>query len=129
MVHAGRSHAPGTRAKHEPGRHRRCRAFAEFAGAGYFVVRRRSGARRRLCPRTKQLHELLRFAAARPAHVGRRDSAARPKEAIKELHRSRELGSKALNVKATPIPGKEWWDPNFDPIFKELQDLKMPIIF
>jgi len=52
-----------------------------------------------------------------------------PKEAIKELHRSRELGSKALNVKATPIPGKEWWDPYFDPIFKELQDLKMPIIF
>ena len=25
--------------------------------------------------------------------------------------------------------GKEWWDPYFDPIFKELQDLKMPIIF
>ena len=38
------------------------------------------------------------------------------KEAIKELHRSRELGSKALNVKATPIPGKEWSDPHFDPI-------------
>lgn len=31
-----------------------------------------------------------------------------PKEAIKELHRSREMGSKALNVKATPIPGREW---------------------
>src|ERR1051325_2641760 len=33
-----------------------------------------------------------------------------PKEAIKELYRSRELGSKALHVKATPIPGKEWSD-------------------
>src|SRR6267142_2062455 len=51
------------------------------------------------------------------------------KEAIKELHRSRELGSKALNVKATPIPGKEWWDPHFDPIFAELEKTKTPIIF
>lgn len=51
------------------------------------------------------------------------------KEAIKELHRSRELGSKALNVKATPIPGKEWWDPHFDPIFDELEKTKTPIIF
>jgi predicted TIM-barrel fold metal-dependent hydrolase len=51
------------------------------------------------------------------------------KEAIKELHRAKELGSKALNVKATPIPGKEWWDPYFDPIFRELEQLKMPIIF
>src|SRR5689334_16739738 len=47
-----------------------------------------------------------------------------PNEAIKELHRSRELGSKALNVKATPIPGKEWSDPYFDPIFKELEKTK-----
>ena len=52
-----------------------------------------------------------------------------PKEAIKELHRSRELGSKALNVKATPIPGKEWWDPYFDPIFDELEKTNTPIIF
>jgi predicted TIM-barrel fold metal-dependent hydrolase len=52
-----------------------------------------------------------------------------PELAIKELHRSKEMGSKALNVKATPIPGKEWWDPYFNPIFKELQELKMPIIF
>jgi hypothetical protein len=52
-----------------------------------------------------------------------------PKEAIKELHRSRELGSKALNVKATPIPGKEWTDPHFDPIFDELEKTNTPIIF
>ena len=52
-----------------------------------------------------------------------------PKESIKELHRSRELGSKALNIKATPIVGREWWDPYFEPIFKELQTLNMPIIF
>ena len=51
------------------------------------------------------------------------------KEAIKELHRSRELGSKALNVKATPIPGKEWTDPHFDPIFDELEKTNTPIIF
>ena len=52
-----------------------------------------------------------------------------PDEAIKELHRSRELGSKALNVKATPIPGKEWWDPHFDPIFDEVEKTNTPIIF
>jgi uncharacterized protein len=52
-----------------------------------------------------------------------------PQEAITELHRSRELGSKALNVKATPIPGKEWWDPHFDPIFDELEKTNTPIIF
>jgi predicted TIM-barrel fold metal-dependent hydrolase len=51
------------------------------------------------------------------------------KEAIQELHRSRELGSKALNVKATPIPGKEWSDPHFDPIFDELEKTQTPIIF
>src|SRR6476646_1040113 len=51
------------------------------------------------------------------------------KEAIKELHRSRDLGSKALNVKATPIPGKEWWDPHFDPIFAELYKIKTPFFF
>ena len=52
-----------------------------------------------------------------------------PQQAVRELHRSRELGSKALNVKATPIPGKEWWDPYFDPIFKELEKAGTPIIF
>ena len=41
----------------------------------------------------------------------------------------REIGSKALNVKATPIPGKEWWDPYFDPIFDELEKTNTPIIF
>jgi hypothetical protein len=51
-----------------------------------------------------------------------------PEEAVRELHRSRELGSKALNVKATPIPGKEWWDPHFDPIFDELEKTKTPIV-
>ena len=51
------------------------------------------------------------------------------KEVIKELYRSRDLGSKALNVKATPIPGKEWWDPYFDPIFDELEKTNTPIIF
>ena len=50
-------------------------------------------------------------------------------EAIKELRRSKEMGSKALNVKATPIPGKEWWDPYFDPIFDELERTNIPIIF
>src|SRR5882672_6265597 len=39
------------------------------------------------------------------------------------------MGSKALNVKATPIPGKEWWDPYFDPIFDELERTNTPIIF
>jgi len=52
-----------------------------------------------------------------------------PEKAVSELHRSRELGSKALNVKATPIPGKEWWNPHFDPIFDELEKTKTPIIF
>jgi predicted TIM-barrel fold metal-dependent hydrolase len=32
-------------------------------------------------------------------------------------------------VKATPIPGKEWWDPYFEPIFKEIEKLGVPIIF
>jgi predicted TIM-barrel fold metal-dependent hydrolase len=52
-----------------------------------------------------------------------------PKEAVKELERSRALGSQALNVKATPIAGKEWWDPYFDPIFDALEKTKTPIIF
>src|SRR5919108_3320859 len=49
-----------------------------------------------------------------------------PKEAIQELYRSRELGSQALNIKATPIPGKEWWDAYFDPIFDELEKTHTP---
>jgi predicted TIM-barrel fold metal-dependent hydrolase len=50
-------------------------------------------------------------------------------EAITELHRAADLGMKGLNQKSTLVQGREWWDPYFDPIFRELQNLHMPIIF
>ena len=50
-------------------------------------------------------------------------------EAITELHRVADLGMKGLNQKATPGSRREWWDPYYDPIFDELQNLHMPIIF
>lgn len=50
-------------------------------------------------------------------------------EAIKELQRATDMGMKGLNQKATPVQGREWWDPYYDPIFSELQNLHLPIIF
>ena len=52
-----------------------------------------------------------------------------PNEAVRELHRSREMGSKAVNIKAVPVQGREWSDAYYNPIFREMEKLGMPIIF
>jgi aminocarboxymuconate-semialdehyde decarboxylase len=49
--------------------------------------------------------------------------------AIKELHWMAEMGSKGLNMKATPMLGREWSDSYYEPVFRELQALHLPIIF
>ena len=49
-------------------------------------------------------------------------------EAIKELHRIREMGTKALNLKGVPVKGREWSDPYYDPVYRELEKLHVPII-
>ena len=52
-----------------------------------------------------------------------------PDEAIRELYRAHELGSKGLNIKATPVQGREWYDPYYEPVFREIEKLRLPIIF
>lgn len=49
-------------------------------------------------------------------------------EAIQEMHLAHEMGSVAINMKAVPVLGRECWDPYYDPIYAELQRLKLPII-
>lgn len=49
--------------------------------------------------------------------------------AIQELRRISALGSVAVNLKAVPVNGREWFDPGYDPVYAELQRLGMPIIF
>ncbi|MFQ5903188.1 MAG: amidohydrolase family protein [Candidatus Binatia bacterium] len=49
-------------------------------------------------------------------------------EAIKELYRTCEMGMKGLNLKAVPVKNREWWDSYYDPVYRELQRLHMPII-
>lgn len=49
-------------------------------------------------------------------------------EAIKELHRIREMGTKALNLKGVPVKGREWSDPYYEPVYHELEKLHVPII-
>ncbi len=39
------------------------------------------------------------------------------------------MGMVGINQKATPVQGREWWDRYYDPIFAELQELHLPIIF
>jgi uncharacterized protein len=50
-------------------------------------------------------------------------------EALKELHRAYDMGTKAINTKAVPVLGREWWDSYYDPIYQELAQLGLPIIF
>ena len=51
-----------------------------------------------------------------------------PDEAIKELHRAQKMGNRGLNVKAVPVKQREWWDPYYDPVYRELEKLSVPII-
>ena len=51
-----------------------------------------------------------------------------PNEAVKELHRAVEMGMVGLNVKGVPINGREWWDPFYDSVYRELEQLRLPII-
>ncbi len=50
-------------------------------------------------------------------------------QAIGELNRIAAMGSKGLNMKAVPVLGREWWDPYYDPVWTELERLRLPIIF
>ncbi len=50
-------------------------------------------------------------------------------EAIKELNRIAAMGSKGLNMKAVPVNGREWSDPYYDPVWAELERLRLPLIF
>ena len=48
--------------------------------------------------------------------------------AVRELHRMADMGNQALNMKAVPVAGRQWWDPYYDPIYAELETLGWPII-
>ena len=50
-------------------------------------------------------------------------------EAVRELIRIAEMGSKGVNMKAVPVMGREWWDPYYEPVWSELERLRLPIIF
>jgi uncharacterized protein len=63
----------------------------------------------------------LRWAGTIPVQ----DSAA----AITELHRIIALGAVAVSLKAVPMQGHEWSDPCYDPLYAELQRLRVPIFF
>jgi predicted TIM-barrel fold metal-dependent hydrolase len=49
-------------------------------------------------------------------------------EAVMELHRSHEMGNVGVNMKATPVLGRECFDTYYDPVYAELERLGMPII-
>jgi aminocarboxymuconate-semialdehyde decarboxylase len=49
--------------------------------------------------------------------------------AIRELRRIATRGSVAVNLKAVPVNGREWTDPHYDPVYDELQRLRIPLIF
>jgi predicted TIM-barrel fold metal-dependent hydrolase len=50
-------------------------------------------------------------------------------EAIKELRRIYDMGTKGINLKAVPVKDREWWDSYYDPVYNEIQRLRLPIIF
>jgi uncharacterized protein len=51
-----------------------------------------------------------------------------PDEAVAELQRAARLGMVGLNVKAVPVNGREWSDPYYDPIYRDLERMRLPII-
>ncbi|MFQ5682967.1 MAG: amidohydrolase family protein [Candidatus Binatia bacterium] len=73
-----------------------------------------------MCHYASQQPERLKWAGVIPMQD--RD------EAIKELHRTIEMGMKGLNLKAVPVKNREWSDSYYDPVYKELEKLKVPII-
>lgn len=49
--------------------------------------------------------------------------------AINELHRMKGMGSVGVNMKAVPVMGREWSDTYYDPLWAEVERLKLPLIF
>jgi aminocarboxymuconate-semialdehyde decarboxylase len=50
-------------------------------------------------------------------------------EAIAELRRIVEMGAVGVCLKSTPVNGREWLDPLYDPLYAELALRKTPIVF
>jgi uncharacterized protein len=50
-------------------------------------------------------------------------------EAIAELARIADRGAVAVALKAAPVGGRDWSDAYYDPIYAELERLRLPLIF
>ena len=51
-----------------------------------------------------------------------------PDAAIEELRRTAAMGMVGLNLKGVPVNGREWSDAYYDPVYRELERLRFPII-
>ena len=49
-------------------------------------------------------------------------------EAIKELDRAAKMGMKGVTFKAVPVNGRKWEDPYYDPVYREVQALRLPLV-
>ncbi len=49
-------------------------------------------------------------------------------EAIKELDRATKMGMKGVVFKAVPVKERKWEDPYYDPIYREAERLRLPLV-